>query len=76
MIALMGLICGNAAFPRCRRTDPAHNGGPRRTAGRSRAMRIRKNHSLRSQLIHVRRFGLRVALQHASPVIQIINSDK
>jgi hypothetical protein len=39
-------------------------------------MRIRKDHSSGSQLVHMRRLGLRVALQHARPVIQIIDSDK
>jgi hypothetical protein len=39
-------------------------------------MRIRENHPLRSQLLHMRRLGLRVAFQCAGPVIQIINSDK
>ena len=38
-------------------------------------MCIGKNHSLSSQLVHIRSFGLGVALQHARPVIQIIDSD-
>ena len=39
-------------------------------------MGIGKNHPLGSQFIHVRRPGLRVALQHARPVIQIIDGDE
>ena len=39
-------------------------------------MRIRENHPFRSQLVHVRRQGLRVAFQRASPVIQVINRDE
>ena len=39
-------------------------------------MGIRKNHSLGRQPVHVRRQGLRVALQHAGPVIQIIDGDE
>jgi len=39
-------------------------------------MRICENHPIGGQLIHVGRFGLRVALQHASPVIEIIDGDE
>ena len=39
-------------------------------------MRILEEHAFGSQLLHVRCFGLRVALQHASPVIQIIDGDE
>ena len=39
-------------------------------------MRIGENYPLGSQLIHVRRSGLRVALQHAGPVVEIIDGDE
>ena len=39
-------------------------------------MRILEDHPFGSQAIHVRRFGRWVALQPASPVIQILNGDK
>ena len=39
-------------------------------------MRIRKEHSFRSQPVHVRRPGLRIALQHASPVVEIVDCDE
>ena len=39
-------------------------------------MRIGEDHPFRRQLIHVRRFGLRVALEHVSPVIEIIDRDE
>jgi hypothetical protein len=39
-------------------------------------MRILEKHAFGSQTIHVRRKGLSVALQHARPVIQIIDGDE
>ena len=39
-------------------------------------MRVRENHPLGSQLFHVRRFGLGIALQHAIPVIEIVDGNE
>ena len=39
-------------------------------------MRIGKQHPFGSQPVHVRRAGLGVALQHAVPVIEIIDGDE
>ena len=39
-------------------------------------MRIGKEHPFGSQPVHVWRPGLRIALQHSSPVIQIIDGDE
>ena len=39
-------------------------------------MRVRENNPFGSQLIHVRRSGLGIALQHAIPVVQIIDGDE
>ena len=39
-------------------------------------MRILEDHAFGSQPIHVRRPGLRIALQHAIPVIQIIDGNE
>jgi len=39
-------------------------------------MRIGKEHPFGSQPIHLRRPGLRIALQHACPVIEIIDGDE
>ena len=39
-------------------------------------MRIGEKHAFRSQLVHVGRPGLRIALEHARPVIQIIDRDE
>ncbi len=39
-------------------------------------MRIGKDHPFGSQPVHVRRPGLKVALQHASPVVEIIDGDE
>lgn len=39
-------------------------------------MGVRENYSFGSQSVHVRRPGLRIALQYASPVIQIIDGDE
>ena len=39
-------------------------------------MRIGKCHPLGSQSVHVRCFGLGIALQHARPVIEIIDRDE
>ena len=39
-------------------------------------MRIQENHPLGSQLFHMRRFGLGIALQNASPVIEIVDGNE
>ena len=39
-------------------------------------MRISEKHPLGSQSVHVRRQGLRITLEHACPVIEIINRDE
>ena len=39
-------------------------------------MCVGEDHSFGSQRLHVRRLGLGIALQHASPVIQIIDGDE
>ena len=39
-------------------------------------MRVFEDHPFGSQPVHVRRPGLRIALEHAGPVIQIIDGDE
>ena len=39
-------------------------------------MRVFEDHAFGGQPVHVRRQGLRIALQHASPIIEIIDGDE
>ena len=39
-------------------------------------MGIGKDHPFGGQTVHVRRSGLGIALQHTSPVIQIVDGDE